>query len=76
MVHCAPFTRLVWYTYLKEGDMSSVMAKGTGRRFTGVVCFSIFSFCVKTLSGFVVVPRAVEIAAPLYIPTSALRAPA
>ena len=56
--------------------MSSVMAKGTGRRFTGVVCFSIFSFCVKTLSGFVVVPRAVEIAAPLYIPTSALRAPA
>ena len=36
--------------------MSSMMAKGRGRRFMGVVCFSIFSFCVKTLSGSVVVP--------------------
>ena len=30
MVHSAPFTRLVWYTYLREGDMSSMVAKGGG----------------------------------------------
>ena len=76
MVHSAPFTRLVWYTYLREGDMSSVVAKGGGGRFTGVVCFSFFSFCVKTLSGSVVVARGVGIAAPLYVPAWALRAPA
>ena len=56
--------------------MSSVVAKGGGGRFTGVVCFSFFSFCVKTLSGSVVVARGGGIAAPLYVPAWALRAPA
>ena len=66
---------LVWYTCLRQGDMSSVVAKGEGGRFTGVVCFSFFSFCVKTLFRSVVVARGVGIAAPLCVPAWAQRVP-
>lgn len=48
--------------------MSSVVGEGGGGRFAGVTCFSFFSFCVNTLSGFMVVGKGVGIAAPLYVP--------
>ena len=45
MVHSAPFTRLVWYTYLREGGLvSSVVGKGGGR-FTGVFVSPVLLLC-------------------------------
>ena len=45
MVHSAPFTRLVWYTYLREEDLS---VRGSKRRFTGL---SVSPFVLRPCPG-------------------------
>ena len=45
IVHSAPFTRLVWYTYLREEDLSVRGGKG---RFTGL---SVSPFVLRPCPG-------------------------